>query len=274
MNESTAFGRKLLVNGIELQVHDQGQGPVVLLVHGFPDTHTVWREQIPALVAAGYRVIAPDTRGCGGSQLLPHRRDYALRHLVADLRALLDVLGIDRVWLAGHDWGAVIGWQFCIAHPERVERFAALSVGHPNAYASGGVAQKLKGWYAIFFQFPGIAEAALRARDWALFRRTIGDDGGMAERIGQLSRPGRLTAGLNYYRANLLALLRANWPRVRVPVLGVWSDGDRFLTEGQMRDSARWMDAPFRYERIDGVNHWLTYAAAARTNALLLDYFR
>src|SRR5262245_38223003 len=139
-----ATQRAIAVNGVTLNVAFAGEantGPAVLLVHGFPDDHTVWRKQLPALVEAGYRVIAPDMRGCGESELLRERSAYHRDLLVADLCALLDVLGIERVKLVGHDWGAVICWCFAMQHPERIERYLAFSVGHPFAYAHGGLAQ-------------------------------------------------------------------------------------------------------------------------------------
>jgi pimeloyl-ACP methyl ester carboxylesterase len=264
--------RRIRVNGIELNVHVEGQGPDVLLVHGFPDSLDVWRKQIPALVAAGYRVIAPDMRGYGLSDAPRGRSAYKADQMVADLAVLLDALNVSCVRLVGHDWGALIGWLFCIAHPDRVDRYAALSVGHPNAYAGGSLEQKLKGWYVLFFQIPFIAESALRAFNWWWFRRFAGYDDEVPHWIAQLSRPGRLTAGINYYRANIGMVLRRDWPAVRVPVMGVWSDGDRFLAESQMRAAQDFVAAPFRYERVAGANHWLQLTAAARVNTLLLDY--
>src|SRR5512132_1054700 len=135
------------VNGIDVNVVVAGEGPDVLQVHGFPDSHEVWRLQIPALLDAGFRVIAPDTRGCGRSDMPPGVSSYRIEHLVADLVGLLDVLGVEKVRLIGHDWGAVISWHLAIAHPERVDRYVAMSVGHPTAYASGGMVQKLRGYY-------------------------------------------------------------------------------------------------------------------------------
>jgi pimeloyl-ACP methyl ester carboxylesterase len=138
-------------NGLALSVQIEGSGPPVLLIHGFPDDHQVWRHQIPALVSAGYTVIAPDLRGCGRSDMPLPVADYRIARLVADLVAVLDALHIGQAKVVGHDWGAVLGWQLAIRHPQRVERYVALSVGHPNAYAAAGVEQKLKGWYALMF---------------------------------------------------------------------------------------------------------------------------
>ncbi len=266
--------RTVQVNALAMNVIDVGQGEPVLLLHGFPDTHAVWREQIPALVDAGYRVVAPDTRGCGLSQMPRKTADYHLDHLVADVIALLDALGLDRVRLVAHDWGAVIGWQMAIRHPQRVERYVALSVGHPTAYARGGLMQKLKGWYVLMFQLRGFAEWLLTRRDWALFRWFTGFPGEMPQWRVVLSRPGRLTAGIRYYRANLGLVVPRRLPPVQVPVIGFYSDGDRFLTEGQMIDSARYCEAGFRYRRIAGANHWMQLDAPQRVNAHLLDALR
>jgi pimeloyl-ACP methyl ester carboxylesterase len=266
--------KRLRVNGVTLNVVDVGEGDPVLLVHGFPDTHAVWRQQIPALVAAGYRVIAPDMRGCGESELLPNVSDYRMEQLIADLAALLDTLGIDKVKLVAHDWGAVIGWQFVMAHPGRVERFVALSVGHPSAYGSGGIEQKLKGYYVVFFQLRGFAEWLLKLGNWWLFGLFTGFPEELPHWRKTLSRPGRLTAGINYYRANLGLILPRVYPRVSVPITGIYSDGDRFLTEGQMTGSACYCDNGFRYLRVSGANHWMQLDAPEKLTPLILDTLR
>lgn len=266
--------RRITVNGVELNVVVEGEGPDVLLVHGFPDDHSVWRHQIPALVAAGYRVIAPDMRGCGESEAPIGRRSYTLDLLVGDLVALLDALGIGKVRLVAHDWGAVIGWQLAIRHPERVDRYFALSVGHPTAYARGPLEQKLKGWYTVFFQVPWLAEWCLRAGNWWMFRTFARYARESPHWIERLRRPGRLTAAINYYRANLVAMLFGRHAHAGVPVFGVWSDGDAFLAEAQMIDSQRYVNGSWRYERVEGANHWLQLEAPERVNALMLDYLQ
>ena len=270
--DASAVGRSIEINGIRLNVLIEGQGPDVLLVHGFPDSLEVWRRQIPVLVAAGYRVIAPDMRGCGLSDAPRERAAYAIDRLIADLLALLDALGIGKVHLVAHDWGAVIAWQFCTLHPERVHRYVALSVGHPAVYAQSAFEQKLKGWYVLFLQIPWLSEWLLRLGGWWWFRKITGFEDEAPNWMAKLSRPGRLTAAVNYYRANLKMLLNRSRPRVQVPVMGIWSDGDRFLTESQMIESAAVVEAPWRYERISGANHWLQLTAADHVNALLLDF--
>ncbi|NJD32169.1 MAG: alpha/beta fold hydrolase [Gammaproteobacteria bacterium] len=264
--------RRIRVNDIELNVVVEGEGPDVLLLHGFPDDHAVWRRQIPALVAAGYRVIAPDTRGCGASEIAPDVRGYAIDQLVADLVALLDALGVGKARVVGHDWGAIQGWQLAIRHPERVERLVALSVGHPNAYARAGLVQKLRGYYVLLIQLRGLMEFLSTRSDFRMLRRLAGCQEEFPRWKALLSRPGRLTAGFNYYRANVRLLFAADYPAVRVPVVGAWSSGDRFLVERQMTNSGRYCAAGWRYERLDGPDHWLQLSAPGEVNALLLKH--
>jgi pimeloyl-ACP methyl ester carboxylesterase len=114
-------GKKYRVNGIEMNVVIEGKGPDVLLIRGFPDSHDVWRHQIPALVKAGYRVIAPDLRGFGETTAPPNTADYKLDLLVSDLIGILDTLGVGKVRLVGHDWGSAICWHTCIRHPDRID---------------------------------------------------------------------------------------------------------------------------------------------------------
>lgn len=264
------------LNGLQFNVFHAGpeDGPPVLLVHGFPDDHMIWREQVPALVAAGYRVIAPDTRGCGESEMAATRADYDLTHLVADVRALLDHYGIAKVKLVAHDWGAVIGWYFAMAHPERVERYCALSVGHPYCYAHGGIKQKLIGWYTFFFFVCREFGAWLLQRgDWWLLRRAFDLKGELPHVLRRMSRPGRLIAGMNYYIANLKLLFAPARP-VHVPVFGIWSDGDKFLVERQMTDSARLVTQSWRYARVEGAYHWLQVDRPDQVTPLVLNYLR
>ncbi|MFL6671794.1 MAG: alpha/beta fold hydrolase [Massilia sp.] len=261
------------VNGLRMHVVSAGQGPPVLLLHGFPDTHVVWRKQIGPLAEAGFRVIAPDLRGYGETDAPPSVREYAMEYLRADVTGLLDVLGIGKVRVVGHDWGAIIGWQLCMATPSRMEQFVAMSVGHPAALARSGLLQRLRMSYVLGFLMPGLAEHTLKFGNWLFVRNFTRDRTQIGYWRRSLRPPGRLTAALNYYRANFNLGLRHDWPPVEVPVMGVWSDRDPAMGESQMRDSVHYVKAGFRYERIEGADHWMQLTAPDRLNALLLDYF-
>jgi pimeloyl-ACP methyl ester carboxylesterase len=265
----------LTVNGLRMQVQSAGEGPVVVLLHGFPDTHAVWRKQVMPLAAAGYRVLAPDLRGYGGSDAPRDVSAYRLEHVAADVLAMLDQLGIAKARVVGHDWGAALGWRLCREAPERIDQFVALSVGHPAAFARAGLAQTLRSSYMMWFMVPGLAEKSLMAGDFYLMQRFTSDRNQISYWRKSLREPGRMTAALNYYRANIprgIALAAQSEP-VRVPVMGVWSSLDPALGEAQMRDSSAYVAEFFRYERIEGADHWLQVTASERVNALLVDFF-
>jgi pimeloyl-ACP methyl ester carboxylesterase len=267
---------QLSVNGLRMHVMSAGEGPPVLFLHGFPDTHVVWRKQVAPLVEAGYRVIAPDLRGYGQTDAPSTVSAYRLEHICTDVLGLLDALGITRTRLVGHDWGAVIGWLLCMQTPQRIEQYVALSVGHPAAFARSGLAQYLRSSYMLWFMTPILSEKSLMAGDFHLMQRFTADRTQVRYWRKSLGEPGRMTAALNYYRANVLRgpVVAAESGPVQVPVMGVWSNLDAALGETQMRDSASYVDGGFRYERIDGADHWLQLTAAERVNTLLLDFFR
>jgi pimeloyl-ACP methyl ester carboxylesterase len=268
--------RRVAGDGIELAVLDEGSGPAVLLVHGFPDSARLWRHQVPALRAAGLRVVAPDLRGFGASDKPAAVEDYAIRRSVADMLAVLDALGIERARVVGHDWGAVVAWALAVSAPDRVERLVALSVGHPASARRRTIEDREKAWYMLLFQFTDVAEALLMRDDWALFREFLGDDGDVEHYLEDLARPGALTAALSWYRANAAPQRelgsRPPAPAVAVPTLGVWSSGDRYLREAPMRDSGAHVDAPWRYERIEGASHWIPLDAPDELNRLLVEF--
>jgi len=265
---------RLSASGAVLHVRQAGSGPVVLLLHGFPDSSELWHDVTPRLVAAGFRVIAPDLRGFGQSEAPASVGDYALGHVVADLRVLIGRLAGDApVRVIGHDWGAVAGWCLTLEHPQLVRSQVALSVGHPRQYAVAGLEQKLKGLYTLTWQVPGAAERWLAQRGYAGLRGWGRQHPRIEDCVRDLSRPGRLTAGLNWYRANLRRVLFGPWEKCAVPTLGVWSSGDHFLAEDQMRNSRQRMQAPWRYERIERAGHWLPLEQPERVAELALQWF-
>jgi pimeloyl-ACP methyl ester carboxylesterase len=267
--------RRVRGDGVQLDVLDDGSGPAVLLVHGFPDSSHLWRHQVPALTGAGLRVIAPDLRGFGASDRPDRVEDYRLSKSVADLVAVLDELGVDRARVVGHDWGAGVAWLLAALRPERVERLVAMSVGHPGAQRRTIEARE-KAWYTLLFQFEGVAEELLSRDDWRLLREWLRGEGDVERYVADLSRPGALTAGLSWYRASMHPARQLepqrSVPPVAAPTLGIWSSGDHYLTEAQMVESAEHVTGPWRYERIDGASHWMQLDATERVNALLVDF--
>lgn len=265
---------RIPVGDLSLNVRSTGSGRPVLLLHGFPDSLSMWRDVTPLLAAQGRRVISYDQRGFGESDAPVGRHNYTIGRVVDDAVGLLNVLGIEEpVELIGHDWGALISWCLCLARPDLVRRHVAVSVGHPRAYATAGFRQKRMGLYTIFFQFPRIPEAVLSRAGYAGLRRWLdGQHPDEEQVVCDMSRPGRLTAGLNYYRANLVQVLTRKWPDCTVPTLGIWSDLDPFLAGDQMAHSERHMNAPWRFQRIEGAGHWLPLECPRRIAELALGW--
>lgn len=258
-----------------LHVEVTGEGPAVLMVHGFPDSGRLWRHQVGPLAEAGRRVIVPDLRGMGASERPAGVKAYRLSRVVADLLAVLDAHGAERADLVAHDWGAAAAWLLAALHPDRVRSLAALSVGHPAASRPPTLEMRQKAWYQLYFLFDEAEELLLRD-DAAMLREWLDPAVDRDRYLEDLRRPGALTAGLNYYRANVHPgrelRERRTPPPVAAPVLGLWSRGDRYLAEEAMTRSATHVTGPWRYERIEAPTHWLQLDAPERVTALLLEH--
>src|SRR3954468_15962983 len=144
--------------GLEVWVDGPDDGTPVLLLHGWPDTHALWRHQVAALTAAGFRTIAPDLRGFGASDQPEKVEAYRLQHTVVDMLAVLGALGADKAHVVAHDWGAAAAWGLASFVPDKVDRFVTLSVGHPRAFRDAGMRQRMLSWYMLLFQFEDVAE--------------------------------------------------------------------------------------------------------------------
>lgn len=263
---------------IELAVTDHGpsDGEPVMLLHGFPDSAWLWRHQISRLIDAGFRVIAPDLRGFGASGKPDRVEDYTLRRHASDIRAVVDHLELGPVHVVGHDWGAALTWYLGIVEPELLRTATVLSVGHPTVFASAGLEQKRRSWYMLLFQFPEVAERWLSGDDWRWLREWSANQPEVARWIEELSRPGALTAALNIYRANMAPETWAAPPPVLPPMpcdtMAIWSTGDAVLLESQVMESRPYVAGRWRYERIEGADHWIPLSAPDRLTELLLDW--
>jgi pimeloyl-ACP methyl ester carboxylesterase len=260
--------------GVELEVWVDGpdDGSAVLLLHGWPDSHTLWQHQIGPLTDAGFRTIAPDLRGFGASDKPKDVDAYQLKNVVVDAMAILDATGVDKARVVAHDWGAAAAWGLTAFLPDRVDRLVALSVGHPAAFGAAGFEQRMRSWYMLLFQFEGIAEEWLR-RNGSMMLGAHPDQEGVRR---MLADDEALTAGLGWYRANAhprtLVADHPEFPPITCPVLGVWSSNDVALTEAQMKHSGDYVQGPWRYERLDGPGHWMQAEAPDLVNPLLLDF--
>ncbi len=267
-------GTRIQANGLSFHVADEGEGTPVILLHGFPDSSSLWRHQFPALAAAGFRVIAPDTRGRGRSDRPEMVEDYLITTLAADVTGIMDALGIERAHLVGHDWGAATAWFVATLAPERVDHLVALSLGRPGTYRRT-IRDLRRGWYMFMFLLEE-AEDFLTRNDWENFRTWAATAPDIDRFIEMLSEPGALRAGLNYYRANVspAVLLGEPFelPKITSPTLGAWSTLDFALTEEQMTAAEADVAAEWRYERLEDVGHWIPTEAPDRLTELLLDF--
>ena len=240
-----------------------------------PTPARLWRRQVTALTDAGLRMSCPTSAASAPPTRPSDVEPYDLPFLAADVLAVLDHLGIDRAHVVGHDWGAALAWAIAALAPDRVDHLAALSVGHPPSFAGAGLAQREKSWYMLLFQFAGIAEQWLSTTTGRTSRAGA-DHPDLATR-DRRARPARAA----HRRAQLVPGQRAarspggpaaGATAVQAPTMGVWSSGDIALTETQMTGSAAFVNGPFRYERLDGVGHWMPLEAPDEVNRLLLDF--
>ncbi|WP_406633346.1 alpha/beta fold hydrolase [Amycolatopsis sp. WGS_07] len=258
-------------DGLTFDVRDTGplDGPVVVLLHGFPQTGASWAETASLLNERGYRTIVPDQRGYSRRARPKGRFAYRSSRLVADTAALIRAVGAGPVHLVGHDWGANAAWATAARHPELIRSLTTVSVPHSGAFARAMLTsdQLVRSSYMFFFHLPWLPEFVLRR--WPrLLDRTLAATGMTPDQIVAVHREivlgGALTGGLNWYRAMFLvnpASLRA---RVPVPTTHVWSDGDQALSRRSAELAGQYVDGEYRLEILPGVSHWIPEEAAGR----------
>ena len=268
-------------NDLTFDVRDAGpaDGPVVVLLHGFPQHNDSWNAVIDRLTAAGYRCLAPNQRGYSPGARPSRRRDYRMDELVADLGALIDASGAPRVQLVGHDWGAAVAWAAAVQMPERLATVSPISVPHPAAFIKSftNSRQGLASWYMFFFQLPRIPEWLLMRRNGVMASESLrrgGQSAAAADRdVAAMREPGAMTAAINWYRALPLSNPRAIDQKVSVPTLYVWSDKDIALLPKAAHDTARYVSGDYRFEILPGVSHWIPDEQPDKLADLLLDWF-
>jgi pimeloyl-ACP methyl ester carboxylesterase len=262
--------------GLSFTVRDDGpiDGPVVIALHGFPQTSSSWALVTPLLVEAGYRVLAPDQRGYSDGARPREVGAYAMGSLTADVLALADAAGAARFHLLGHDWGAAVAWTLAGRRADRVASLSAVSVPHPAALSRALAGpQVLRSWYIGLFQVPRLPELLLRVRGGAVARRLLGGTGmrSVDDAVRLLADPRTATAALNWYRAlRLRGRLRAG--RIRVPTLFVWSDGDTAIGRRAAERAADSVLGPYRFEVLTGASHWIPEERPAELAALVLAH--
>jgi len=269
---------------ITLHYVEAGEGPMVVLLHGFPEFWFGWRQQIAPLAAAGFRVVAPDTRGYNLSSRPAEVQDYAVDRLATDIRGLIEKLGSESALLVGHDWGGTIAWTMAMNYPDVVDRLAILNAAHPRRLQQGlmNPNQLRKSWYFFFFALPGLPEDVVHARDWHFFRHFLQDANPpytpqeLERYVEAWSQEGAATGMINYYRASVRGSQKEAKAAIRpisAPTLVIWGQRDGYL--GSDLAEPEHDDVPNLQgvERLPDASHWVHHDEAERVNELLIDFF-
>jgi pimeloyl-ACP methyl ester carboxylesterase len=250
-------------------------GPVVLALHGFPESAAEWTHVLPRLATAGYRAVAPNQRGYSPRARPAGVAAYHIDHLVTDVVGMADALGADTVDLVGHDWGALVAWAVADRHADRVRTLTIVSVPHPRAFAAArrdDPDQVARSYYIDGFKADPAAHEPFLADDAALLRAALAEAGPdiVAEHVRVLADPGALDAALHYYRA---------WDDdldsvgpIAVPTLFVWSTDDVALGRVAAEGTVEWVTDRYRFEVLDGLSHWIPEVAPETLSDLVLDH--
>ncbi|MFO7321533.1 MAG: alpha/beta hydrolase [Chloroflexota bacterium] len=284
-NDLTLVSRFVATNGVTLHVVQSGpeDGPLVLLLHGFPEFWYGWRHQIQPLAQAGFRVWAPDQRGYNLSDKPRGLDAYRLDTLALDIVGLIDAAGRDRAIVVGHDWGAVVAWWLALHHAERLHKLVILNVPHPvvmQRALRSRPRQMLRSLYAAFFQLPSLPEYLIlrdncRGGKQALLKTSrpgTFSEADLEPYCRAWTQPGAMTSMLNWYRA--LVRRRPEMPaqpNVGIPTRIIWGAQDFALSREMAPESAALCDNG-QLVMIEEATHWVQHEEPARVNALLLDF--
>jgi pimeloyl-ACP methyl ester carboxylesterase len=274
----------LETNGIRLHTVLAGQksGVPVILLHGFPENWRCWIHQIPALVDAGFRVIVPVQRGYNLSYKPKGIRNYRVDELVKDVLGLLDTLEYQKVNLVGHDWGAIVAWYLAYQYPDRLQRLGILNVPHPlvfRRFVTRDFEQMRRSWYAFFFQLPWLPELGMRADNWRGAVQTLRGSGKIHTFTNEdilkykeaWSRPGAMTAMINWYRAVRYQTKLPSSMEIKVSTLMMWGVKDVALTYRMARPSIdHCEDGKLIF--FPDATHWVQHEAAEEVNHYLIDF--
>lgn len=269
-------------NGIRLHCVEQGEGDLMLMLHGFPEFWYSWRHQIQEF-SADHKVVAPDLRGYNDSEKPAHVSDYQLSALIEDVRGLIEHYQRDRCILVGHDWGGAIAWQTAYAYPELIDQLIVMNLPHPAKFFEGlqTPQQLLRSWYIFFFQLPALPEWAIAWNDYELIEQmfkgmAVNSDTFSAEDINAFkdaaAKRGALTAMVNYYR-NILRTdtLRRDWPMLSIPTLMIWGEDDAALGIELTHGTERYVeDLTLQY--IPSCSHWVQQEQPELVNEYMRDF--
>ncbi|MEM1659160.1 MAG: alpha/beta hydrolase [Candidatus Jordarchaeales archaeon] len=260
------------VNNVKLHCVTQGEGRLVVLLHGFPEFWYSWRRQIPVL-AKHFKVVAPDMRGYNLSDKPSGVENYRIDLLVKDVVGLIEHFGEGKAFVVGHDWGGVVAWTLAATRPDVVEKLVVMNAPHPSVWqkkAKTSVRQLQKSWYIFFFQLAEVPERFLSKNNYLFLRETLRrtavnaktfTDEDIEEYVKAWSQPGALTAMINYYRANIrpevfMEDIELEMPKIKAPTLVLWGEDDFALTREVSEGTEDYIDAPFAIKYLP-CGHWI-----------------
>lgn len=281
---SGATSTSRTVNGVRLHAVTAGDadGPLVVLLHGFPEFWYTWREQIEPLVEAGYRVVVPDQRGYNLSEKPQGVRAYQLRDLSRDIVDLIASEGRETAHVVGHDWGGVVAWDLALRFPDVVDRLAVVNAPHPVAFRqqlASNPEQLQRSWYGLYFQLPWLPERLSRYDDFRALERGLREtalpgtftDEDLTHYRRAWEQEGALTGMLNWYRAIVRHPPDPPRDRLEQPTLVVWGEQDEALVPELGLASVQFCERG-RLERLPETSHWVPHEEPERTTELLLDH--
>jgi pimeloyl-ACP methyl ester carboxylesterase len=266
----------------------EGEKPLVVLLHGFPEFWYSWRYQLPFLAEHGYLAVAPDLRGYNDSD--KPRGGYDEATLIRDIEGLIKGLGRERAIIVGHDWGGVLAWAFAMRYPQMTERLIVMNAPHPAAMIRElrTPEQLRKSWYIFFFQLPWLPESVLlrnhaneigRMLRGAAAQKEVFPREVTAKFQQAMSKPGAMTAALNYYRQLVRDLPRrlrhpqASTRHISAPTLLIWGEQDIALGLALTEGLEQWVER-LQVKRIPDSGHWVQQEKPELVNSLLLDFLR
>ncbi len=273
------------VDDVRLHYIEAGSGPLIVLLHGFPEFWYGWRRQIQPLAAAGFRVVVPDLRGYNRSSRPARVGAYDINRLAADVRNLIHERGAESALLVGHDWGGTAAWATAMNHPEVVDRLAILNAAHPRRLmqALRTPRQLMKSWYFFAFAPQVLPERAARAGNWWFFRHFVANARPGAftpqdiERyVDAWSQPGAATGMMNYYRASVRQppkRANAQLHPVSAPTLVIWGQRDRYLGPELAEPDRKDVPHLEGVERLPNASHWVHHDEPERVTQLLINFF-
>ena len=276
--------RDIMTNGIRMHYVTQGNGPLIVLIHGFPEFWYSWRYQMPFLAERGYTVVAPDLRGYNDTD--KPRTGYDVPTLVSDIAGLIKGLGQEKAVIVGHDWGGVLAWAFAMSYPQMTERLIVMNAPHPQAMqrAFRTLKQLRKSWYMFAFQLPWLPENALlrnnayeigRMLKGAAVQKSAFPNEVLATYQEVMSKPGAMTAALNYYRQLFRHPLRSakNYTSIGVPTLLIWGEQDIALGIELTYGLEQWVPN-IQIKRIPDSGHWVQQEKPELVNTLMAEFLR